>query len=168
MRMRRHSRGMLLVQMIVYVAVLGIVMNVAGVLYYRYTRSSIGLARNTSDILRTTQAGERWREDIRRALQAEATLDGQILTAKQRAATVRYRFAKGSVWRQGKGDRGWVLVLAKVRSSRMLRDTRNGVESWRWEVELESSRKPRIRPLFTFRAVPLAQAAPAERGGASR
>ena len=57
MRTRSHTRGVILVEVLAYMACLGIIANVAAVMYFRYTRSSIGLMRNTNDILRTLKAG---------------------------------------------------------------------------------------------------------------
>lgn len=169
MMKQRRTIGFVLMELLVYMGVLAIVVNVVSVAYYRYMRSSLAVQRNTDDILRTTSAGERWRQDVRRASQLSiATITkpsksttpmGEILTIQQGEQTVLYRFQKKAMWRRVAGDPDWERILPRVKSSRMLKETRNGVTSWRWEVELISIYEPRVRPLFTFRAVPWKEAA---------
>lgn len=166
---RRRTIGFVFMELLVYMAVLGIVINVASVAYFRYMRSSRAVQRNTDDIIRTTTAGERWRQDIRRASQISlaaitrparpTTPVGEVITIQQGEQTVLYRFQKKAMWRRVAGDPDWERILPRVKSSRMLQETRNGVTSWRWEVELISIYKPRVRPLFSFRAVPWKEAA---------
>jgi hypothetical protein len=43
----------------------------------------------------------------------------------------------------------------------MAEETRSNVVAWRWEVELRTSqKKPSLKPLFTFMAVPAAPKQP--------
>jgi hypothetical protein len=43
----------------------------------------------------------------------------------------------------------------------MQRDARERIVSWRWELELQSTQKvARVKPLFTFQAVPAKPATP--------
>jgi hypothetical protein len=152
--------------------VLALILNAAYVAYYQYVQSSLGVVRNATDIVRTTAAGERWREEVRRAarlslapvLEEPEEFDeerlpsparvGEVLTLQQEGQTVLYRFEKQAVWRKGPGEGDWVRILPYVRASRMVEETRHGATSWRWELELAGASEPRIRPLFTFRAVP--------------
>jgi hypothetical protein len=49
-----------------------------------------------------------------------------------------------------------VTLLKDVRNSRMTSDRREKITAWQWELELKQSRKDApIRPLFTFKAVPV-------------
>ena len=46
-------------------------------------------------------------------------------------------------------------VLPNVKRSEFHRDSRQHVTAWRWEVELRGKQEAtRVKPLFTFQAVP--------------
>ena len=155
MRPTRTTRAIVLIELLVYLGALFVLLNAASVFYYRYVQRSVDIARNANDIRRVTAAGERWRSDVRQAVAVRASGGAEpVLTLEQPGQVVRYRFAERAVWRKGVGDGAWVRVLAKVKASRTLRDVRHGVVSWRWELELLGGHNPRVRPLFTFRAVP--------------
>jgi len=143
-----HDRqAFTLVECIVYIAVLTVVLTLAYPLFCRSLKGSNDLRRNADDIVRVIHTGERWREDVRRAT-APPRLDGNALHIPHGTGEVLYAFTNGVVWR------GSVAVLQGVRTSQMELDSRQQVESWRWELELASSRKPvRMRPLFSFEAV---------------
>ena len=152
MRRPPLRRGFTLVELLVYVAVLGTVVTVAWLTYYRCWEHSLGVLRNCDDIVRAVEAGERWRDDVRNASGAPSLADG-VLRLPRQGGDVRYRFAGEAVERQV-GEGAWVPCLAGVKASRMVLDEGKHVRSWRWEVELKVRRKrARIRPLFTFRAV---------------
>jgi hypothetical protein len=134
--------------------------------FYRCMSYSKNLARNADDIARALQAGERWREDVRAAtgpfklVSAEASV-GQALHIPQKAGEVIYLFIDGAVLRQSGTNAPWIPALSGVKSSRMEKDERQRVVSWRWEVELKNKQKvARVRPLFTFQAVAPEQQSP--------
>ena len=88
----------------------------------------------------------------------------QTLRLESAEGEVAYRFAAGAVSRRI-GTGSWSRVLDRVKSSSMERDARPTVTAWRWELELQpqtrGSYKPgRVRPLFTFLAVPLSAEKP--------
>lgn len=150
-------RGFFLVEYLIYIAVLAVVMGVAFSAFYRCLDNSRALARNAEDILTTLSAGERWRQDIRRAVATPEIVDEGVLTACEiptASGRVAYIFADGAVWRKDP-EADARLLLPRVRSSRMVQDQRQHVTAWRWEVELRPKKtNVRLRPLFTFLAVP--------------
>ena len=147
MRRNRSQQAFTLIETLVYIAVLTVVMTLAYPLFCRSLKGSNDLRRNADDIERVIHTGERWREDVRRAT-AAPRLDGNALHIPHGTGDVLYAFSNGVVWR------GNVAVLRDVRTSQMQADARQQVESWRWELELVSSKKPvRLRPLFSFEAV---------------
>jgi len=162
MRPCRSASAYTLAEMLVYMGVLSIVMGVAWLSYYRVMGDSMALARNTEDIVRTLKAGERWREDIRSATAPPRLADG-VLHIPQGAAEVLYRLSGNAVERRIAGNppadeaARWLPALTRLKASRMQADAGKLVASWRWEVELESRRAARIRPRFTFMAVPTAE-----------
>jgi hypothetical protein len=115
-----------------------------------------GLRRNADDITRALYAGELWRDDMRsatRPIQVEPST--QIIHIPRRDGEVLYQFVESQVLRKAKPDAPWVVLLPKVQRSQMEADVRVHVTAWRWELELQPSRKPaRVRPAFTFLAVP--------------
>lgn len=147
-----RPRGFTILEMMTYTALVGIVVTVAWLTYYACWDHSLGVLRNADDIVRVTEAGERWRHDVRSAAAAPGLAAG-VLTIPREGGAVRYRLAEETVERQvGGGD--WTPHLLGVKASRMVLDEGRHVRSWRWEVELKTRRKKaRIRPLFTFRAV---------------
>lgn len=158
---RPTQRGYLLIEALVYIAVIVVLFGAGYAAMYRCVDSSIALRRNADDITSALHAGERWRADVRaatRPVRVETTLSGQFLYLEGAAGTVAYRFSTNAITRRlGMGP--WVRLLPNVRSSTMSADQRQQVTAWRWELELQprptGSIKPgRVRPLFTFIAVP--------------
>ncbi len=158
-RARRHAY--LLVEVLVYIAVVVALLGVAYAAMYRCIDSSIALRRNADDITNALHAGERWRADVRSATsppRLENTEAGQFLHLDGARGAVVYRFSTNAVCRR-LGTGAWVRLLPNVKSSTMTADPRPHVTAWRWELELQprgsGSVKPsRVRPLFTFIAVP--------------
>ena len=150
----RLQTAFTLIECIVYCGVLFLVLGLAFATYYRANENHRNLRRNAADIVRVLQAGERWREDIRRAtgpIQLAGTGAAQELTIPHTNGAVKYTFRQGSVWRQT-GPRT-EEVLPNVAGSQMQNDPRQRVTAWRWEVELQSKKHvARVRPLFTFEA----------------
>ena len=146
-----HERGFMLLECLVYIAVLAAVLGVAFAAFHRCLKSSGDLRRNADDIVRVLHVGERWRDDVRAAT-APPRLEQQALRIPQRSGEIVYRVRDGSVWREaGTGKR---RLLAGIKNCRFEADQRASVNSWRWELELTSPQKAvRVRPLFTFQAV---------------
>jgi hypothetical protein len=155
----QEQAGIMLVDCLVYLAIWGVVVGLAFAAYFRSVSYSKNLARNAEDIARALKAGERWREDVRAAtgpfklVTWEASV-AQALHIPQKTDVVIYLFKDGAVLRQRGTNTPWIPALSGVKSSRMEKDERRRVVSWRWEVELQNKQKvARVRPLFTFQAV---------------
>ena len=145
-------RGVTLIEMMVYVAVVSVVTMVAMLTYLTCWDHAIAVHRVSDDIVRTLEAGERWRDDVRGAAGPPTLAEG-VLRVPHQGGDVLYRLADDTVERKaGAGE--WAQALAEVKASRMLLDEGKHVRSWRWELELQvRKKKARLRPLFTFRAV---------------
>ena len=158
------QRAFLMIEALVYIAVLFVLLGAGYVAMDRCIDSSIALHRNADDIVCALNVGERWRQDIRLAsgqIRLEFSGDDQVLHIPQEQGEVLYRLAGGELHRRGGADKPWVKRLPRVKSSQMQPDVRAHVTSWRWELELIQSRKnARVRPLFTFQAVPMNKGAP--------
>jgi hypothetical protein len=155
------QRAYLLIEALVYIAVIVALLGAGYAAMYRCVDSSIALRRNADDITGALHAGERWRADVRAATsqpRVENTDGGQLLHLEGARGTVVYSFTSNAVFRSVSGG-PWGHVLEHVKSSNMAPDQREHVTAWRWELEVQprakGSVKPgRVRPLFTFLAVP--------------
>ena len=151
----------LLLEALVYIAVLVAVLGAGYAAMYRCIDSSLALRRNADDITSALHAGERWRADVRSATsqaRLETTEAGQLLAFDSPKGPISYRFSTNAILRSvGAGP--WTRLLPNVKSSTMKSDPRQYASPWCWELELaprtQGSVKPgRVRPLFTFIAVP--------------
>ena len=152
MKICGSRRAFTLIELLGYMAVLAVVMTIAYVAIYHCMMGSRSLMRNSSDIVRTLKAGEKWRKDIRTALEVPV-LAGDTLRVLRDSGEVLYKFVDGNIMRK-LPDREWNVLLRDVKASRMIMDQGSFVDSWRWELELKARKKNvRIRPLFSFQAV---------------
>lgn len=154
----RAQSAMSIIECLVYSVVLLILMAVAFTAFYRCMENSVAMRRNTEDIASALQTGERWRADVRAAngpIQFEIAEDGNVLRLPTPRGEIIYRFTTNAVLR-GFGTEYGTCLLPSVAASTMQAETRGEVAAWRWELELKPrSKKPaRVRPLFTFLAVP--------------
>jgi hypothetical protein len=160
-RQKANVGGYLIVETLVYLGVLLIIMGIAYEVLYRCIDNCVVLHRDADAVSRALHAGERWRADVRlagRGVRLEAAPEGQILHLEGARHEVEYRYANGDLYRRA--DAGpWSRMMERVKSSVMESDPRPGVTAWRWELELQPEAKgsvkaSRVRPLFTFLAVP--------------
>jgi hypothetical protein len=153
----------MLVEALVYIGVLFILVGIGFTAMYRCIDNSVALRRSADDLISALHAGERWRGDLRSAganVQVQTDDSGQVLLLRTPRGEIRYQFSTNSVSRRV-GEGGWSVLLRNVRASRMLPDPRQNLTAWRWELELQPRAKStRIRPLFTFVAVPHTATAP--------
>jgi hypothetical protein len=154
--------GILILECIVYLALVFLIVGLGYVAFYRGWDNSANLRLNAEQIARALTTGERWREDVRTAtgpLRLEESTGEQVLHLPHGSGEVTYRAAQGGIWRQASGRAVSIEVLDRVNSSRMQLDQRRNVKAWRWELELGTrEKKRRIKPLLTFEAVPGAEA----------
>jgi hypothetical protein len=157
----RTRCGYYLIEALVYIAVIAVLLGAGYAAMYRCIDSSVALRRNADDITSALHAGERWRADLRLAaspLSVETIEGEQLLSFDSPKGRIVYRCSTNGVFRSVGGG-AWTLLLANVRSSTMKADPRPSAKPWCWEMELatraKGSVKPgRVRPLFTFIAVP--------------
>jgi len=134
-------------------AVMLVILGFAYSAYWRCADNSKRLQQNAADILAAVQAGERWRDDIRLAQDADTNEDGLKLI--QSGDIIEYRFDQQTVWRHSTRTGQTIRLLSQVKTSAMRPEARRQVRAWRWEVELQARKAPPyLRPLFTFEAVP--------------
>jgi Tfp pilus assembly protein PilE len=147
----KSQRAYSLIELMVYLAVLAVVVDLSFAAFYRYDLYAINLRRNADDIVRVMRAGERWRNDVRNASAPPHAIENGV-AIPQRSGEIAYVFENGVVWRQVAGAH--TIALKQVKASTMSVDPRQHVDAWRWELELTSPKKlVLVRPLFTFTAV---------------
>ena len=156
----RTERGMALLDCLAYLSLFALILGMAFVVFYRATENFQNLSRDAAGIVRALRAGEQWRQDVRLATNPPRleTKDGEaVLHLTLPGGEGRYAFRDGTVFRQALPNTNWIAVLPAVKSSLMQRQPRQYVTAWRWEVELQGRQKvARVRPMFTFQAVPAA------------
>jgi hypothetical protein len=154
----------MLIECMVYIAVVVIVLGLAFALFYTCSDHYVGLRRNAEDVTRALHAGERWREDIRLATAPAAYVESDarpMWRIPQRETAVFYLYDAGSIWRFSSSNSVPEEVLGRVLSSDMRSEARQEVPCCAWTVELKSQRKvPQVRPVFHFLAVPQGETAP--------
>lgn len=169
MKLRRPThiysqRGLTLIECLVYIAMLGVLIAVGGYTTAKAWDQSRLLHRNTDDIQHTLSVGEHWRADIRAAtarVTAESNDTNQTVVIPTRAGKVTYELRDGQVRRRANQSAPWITLFEKVSTSQMEQFTRDNITAWRWEIELQSSyKKIRVRPQFTFIAVPSREVSP--------
>lgn len=153
----RHKSGVSLVECLVYIAVFAILTGIGTATFYLCWNQSKALVYATDDISAALRAGERWRTDIRNAngpVSIEQTVSGEKVQVPTHDKTIVYHFESGEVRREIPSTRQSELLLPKVISSKMNKETRNGVTAWCWELDLAVRRPETQLPLlFTFEAV---------------
>lgn len=153
----RRAAGILLIECVVYIAVFAILTGIGTAAFYLCWNQSKAVVYATDDIGAALRAGERWRAEIRNAtgpISVEKTASGEELRIPSPNKTIVYRFESGEVRRESPASQQSELLLAKVNSSQMNKDMRNGVTAWRWELNLLVRRPETQLPLlFTFESV---------------
>jgi type II secretory pathway pseudopilin PulG len=162
-RVIRHSsfnRAFSLIECLAYMAVFSVVLGVALAAYYRMDEQARAFSRNSDDIIRTMQAGERWRTDVRLAAARPRVDAAGVLHIPLARGEITYAFRDAIVWRTAPSDAAPRPFLIDVRASAIQVETRPQVQAWRWELELATKRtNATVRPLFTFITVPTAEGA---------
>ena len=157
----RQRAGFTLMEVLVYMGLLFLVLGMAYAAMYRSMDASTALRRNANDIIQTLKLGEQWRDDVRSVTAPihSDKINQQITLHLPHGQTeVEYRISTNTVSRRV-GSEDWSVVLDHVKNSTFVSDQRQKVTAWRWELELQPSRKriSRIQPLFTFVAAPPAE-----------
>ena len=162
----RLCQGYSLTECLVYIAAAFVLLGVGFVAMQRCIDNSVLLRRNAHDIARAVHIGEVWRSDIRKAEQVRLNegAGAGVLQIQTQTNRIEYRFTDGAVQRRVEPG-PWGQVLDRVKDSTMRTAPRQNIAVWCWELELEPTKRSgvqasRIRPLFTFVAVPEAKATP--------
>jgi hypothetical protein len=146
---------------LVYIGVVFVILGVGFIALYHCLDNSVVLRRNADDVANALHTGERWRADLRAATKAvrlENSGAEQVLHLQSANRQVDYWSVTNALYRRV--DAGpWARLLENVKSSAMTSEARQHVTVWHWELELQtrahgSVRASRVRPLFTFMAVP--------------
>ena len=152
------SAGVTLLECLVYVSVVTVVLGIGMATFWRAWDANKAIRRDAEDIVRALHAGEQWRADLRAAtgpVRPEDSEGAQRLRIPSAQGEIVYTLTNGELRRQARPGARETVVLTKVKSCRMQPDPRPHVTAWRWELELQTARrKARLRPLFTFEAVP--------------
>jgi len=156
----KSTRGFSLVECLAYMAVFFVVLSVALAAFYRMDEQARAFSRNSDDIIRAMQAGERWRADVRLAVARPRVDETGVLHIPLARGEIAYSFRDATVWRVSPADAAPRPFLLGVKASAIQAETRPQVQAWRWELELETKRtNATVRPLFTFITVPAAEGA---------
>ena len=152
---RRRIAGVSLIECLVYIVIFAILLAGGTAAFYfcwDHTRATIFSANEISAVL---QAGETWRADVRNAtgkISVEDSAAGETVKIPVAGNEIVYRFSE-NCWQRETANRSWVL-LEKVAGSQVQSAARDGVNAWRWELEMQPHRKESRHPLrFTFAAV---------------
>ncbi len=159
-RGRLCERGYLMTEALVYISAVGLLLTVGLIAMFRCIDNSLVMRRNADDIARAMHIGELWRSDVRAAAKVIwVREDGQdILQVESPSKRVQYRFADGALYRRINSG-PWGRALEQVKASAMQAEARSRVTCWHWDLELQprirgAAAPGRMRPLFTFIAVP--------------
>lgn len=161
---RSCRRGLLLIQLIVYMACASLVVTLSVVAFWNAftaVRAHMRTAENASLLLR---AGELWREDIRASngrISVETAGQGiQCRIAGPKEAVV-WAWSGDQFIRSVEarfGTNVWARGLAGVQ---FVREERGAVVAWRLDAVMAGTRKSERHPVaFTFRSVPTTKEAP--------
>jgi competence protein ComGF len=154
-RSHGFDRGILLLECLVYMALLVATTAVVFSMVFRFWGGTKRLQQDADDIVRTMHLGEQWRADVRAALKpVELTQNESNQTSRVTlpGGEVTYSFLHGEIRREvgGAQNQTW---LSHVKTSEMRSDKRQGINVYRWELELISGKNnPHLHPLFFFEA----------------
>jgi hypothetical protein len=139
----RRSAGILLTECLVYLAVFAILLGIGTAAFYFCWDHTRAVISTTNEIETALRAGERWRADVRAAtgkITALVTAGGATATIPIGKKKIIYRLTAGELRREIPSQNLSWLMLAKVKSSEMKTELREGVTAWRWELELTPRR----------------------------
>ena len=158
-----RRRGFLVVEALMYMALLLMFSTLAYQVYHRAKQQSADIHRQSRQISLAMRAGERWRADVRQATVAPEWIPSAwhkavVMRLTTPTGNIDYFFEGSRVWRKA-GDAPKEKILFNVKSSEMVDDPHGAIPAVRWELELKTQggRRARTRPLFTFLAVPNSQ-----------
>ncbi len=152
----RAPRGIFLMECMVYIALIALLAGAGYVLAVGSLDFHRGLVASAGDMVRSLEAGEAWRRDVRAAtgpVIQEGGENGRLLEIPSGQGRILYRLEGGTLFREVPGRLPPQPFLARVSACEFLPEDRGPVRAWRWELELESDGDNGILPLYTFLAV---------------
>lgn len=159
LKAKRQARGASLVEMLMYMSCLLVLMSLVSVAIGKLWSAERALHERANELIRVVNTGERWREDVRRSAVSprgiEANGSEGILLELDGSRQV-YLLEAGELRRTANGAKE--VLVRNVVSSRMLREQREGLVYWRWELGVRLGRNATKTQAFTFMAVPGKQA----------
>jgi len=147
-----RQRGFTFIEVMVYTIVVAVVFSMGLHSYVKSQQFSGALTLAARQTMMIIQAGERWRNDIRLAVEDPVVEDG-VFCIVQPSNVVKYRFYGGCVERFLEGELDWCVILYNVAASEMSRQDRNHTTCWIWELEVEKNREQKHPAFYTFMAV---------------
>jgi Tfp pilus assembly protein FimT len=152
----RRRSGVTLIECLVYISVFAILLGIGTASFYLCWDHTRGTVFTADEIEAALRAGECWRADVRAATGAisiETTATGETVRIPEGRGEILYRFADGELRREVPAQNNSRLLLAKVKTSEMKTEARDGVTAWHWELETIPRQKNMHFPLqFTFEA----------------
>ena len=145
--------GFTLIEVLIYLSLMTIFIDLSYLVYLECQENHFRLQCFSNDTLHSMDIGERWREDVRKAIKSPILMKDGSLKILQQDNEIHYFFQNGTILRQQKKQEA-VPILRGVKSSQWIQDQRKYVRAWRWEVELITlHKKSRIPPLFSFETI---------------
>lgn len=151
---RRHGeRGLMLLEMLVYIAVFAVILTLAWTSFARVFTVTTGFRRAGDRVAALTRGGERWREDMRRAVVLE-TNGTSSLRLKLTGGEMVYAIEEGRLIRTDPTT-GQKDVLAEgLAGAEFIREPAEGIAAWRLQARIQSRQKQeRVLADFRFFAV---------------
>jgi hypothetical protein len=153
---RSHQTGVALIECLVYIAVFALLMGGGTTAFYFCWDHTRAVIFTTNEIQSALTAGETWRADVRAAsgkISIQTTTTSETVTIPEGSKNVVYRFADGQLFREIPAQNHSRVLLDRVKASEITSAARDGVDAWRWELEIQPRRKETHLPLlFTFEA----------------
>lgn len=154
-----RQRGISLVEMMVYIAVLAVIMGIGFSAVVRLWSVSRQMRVESDDLRAVLATGDRWREDIRGSggrivLKTEG--DSHVLEVHPGTTNeLQWAFFDGKVLRRTGTNAAWATQLTRIRSSSVRPEQRDDMPTWRWDLEFEpATARSRFHRTFSFVAVP--------------
>ncbi|MCB1128903.1 MAG: hypothetical protein KDM81_20565 [Verrucomicrobiae bacterium] len=156
----RGESGITLVATLVYLGAFLLIANMAVMAFFAVLEHVRGVRYETEQVTAALVAGERWRDDIRRAtapVQCVITNNLTLLRIPHGTHEVGYLAQDGEIFRRSRTNEFWQHILGPVSGADFIEGSRGGVRSWRWELRFPDRKaRPRAPLAFTFQAVPAA------------
>ncbi len=152
--MKKHTKKyFMLIEALVYIAVLAMLLALSYQVFYKSLTGTRLLGRAGDDIVKVSQIGDKWRDEIRGA-ESVNYKDG-ILSISKKDGEAFYSMKDGTLQYRVK-DGKWRTLYDRIVKCEFSEPPQDGFTAWEMLVELKSDRKKaKVRPLFSFTAVNL-------------